>query len=538
MRLSIIEEKFVERPDGKCSKSNNGMVATAFPEATQAGVEILDKGGNAIDAACASAFALGVCEPQASGLGGQSLAILHCLDKTIAIDGSSYVPSLAHLSKLETGERSVGYKATTVPSTVAVLGYLHFRYGKIKWRDILNPAIRIAQEGYRITQLQHDLQKRELKNFVKVNSTSGKKYFLKDNAPYDVGDLFIQNDLANVLSEIAENGPRSFYQGLIAQRIHDDMEKNDGFIRNDDMARIPWPIERKVICRKYRNVRICTIPPPAAGNTLLMVLMMLNYISPKYIRNNSPESYHFIAETFRKSFMYRKQRAFDPHTYFQIPDRKMISHDFAKKQARSIRDRIDPNLPICEPFQEDTDTTHLSVIDNQGNAIGITQSIELAYGAKVAADGLGFLYNNYMREFEVKDASHPHYLRPGASPWTSVAPAIVFHKNKPWMVTGSPGGERIYSTIAQFLIQMFDKKMSMGDAVKEKRMHCSVGGTIFVEADQFDTNITDYLNNMGYKIVEKPPFYYGAIHAVMKCTSKKEFHGVAEFRRDGTACGI
>jgi len=538
MRLSTIESNFIETSDGKCSKSKNGMVATAFPEATQAGVEVLNKGGNAIDAACASAFALGVCEPQASGLGGQSLAILHYMGKTIAIDGSSYVPSLAHLSKLEKGERSLGYKATTVPSTVAVLGYLHFRYGKIKWRDILNPAIRIAQEGYRITQLQHDLQQRELKNFVNVNSNSGSKYFLKDNAPYEVGDLFIQNDLANVLSEIAENGPRSFYQGLIGQRIHDDMEKNDGFIRTDDMARIPWPIERKAICRKYRNVRICTIPPPAAGNTLLMVLMMLNYIPPKYIKKNSPESYHLIAETFRKSFMYRKQRAFDPHTYFQIPDRKMISHNFAKKQAQSIRDRIDPNLPILEPSQEETDTTHLSVIDNQGNAIGITQSIELAYGSKVAADGLGFLYNNYMREFEVKDASHPHYLRPGASPWTSVAPAIVFHKSAPWMVTGSPGGERIYSTIAQFLIQMFDKKMSMGDAVKEKRMHCSVGGTIYVEAEQFNTNITDYLKNMGYKIVEKPPFYYGAIHAVMKCTSKKEFHGVAEFRRDGTACGI
>jgi gamma-glutamyltranspeptidase/glutathione hydrolase len=304
------------------------------------------------------------------------------------------------------------------------------------------------------------------------------------------------------------------------------------------MARIPWPIERKAICRKYRNVRICTIPPPAAGNTLLLVLMTLNYISPKYIQNNSPESYHFIAETFRKSFMYRKQRTYEPNIYSQIPDRKMISHSFAKEQAWSIRDRIDPTLPILEPSEEDTDTTHLSVMDNMGNAIGITQSIELAYGAKVAADGLGFLYNNYMREFEVKDASHPHYLRPGASPWTSVAPAIVFYKSKPWMVTGSPGGERIYSTIAQFLIQMFDKKLSMGEAMKEKRMHCSVGGNIYVEENRFHPNITDYLKNMGYKIVEKPPFYYGAIHAVMKCTSMNAFHGVAECRRDGIACGV
>jgi gamma-glutamyltranspeptidase/glutathione hydrolase len=538
MNASIIEDKFVETNDGKCSKSQKGMVSTAFPEATQAGVEILSKGGNAIDAACAAAFALGVCEPQSSGIGGQSMAILHHQDKTIAIDGSSVVPSLAHLSKLDKGQRSYGYQATTVPSTVAVLGYLHFRYGNIKWRDILQPSIRIAQEGYRITQLQHDLQKRELDKFLKIKPKSGAKYFLKDNKPYDVGDLFIQNDLANVLSDIAENGPRTFYQGLIAQRIHDDMEKNEGYIRKDDLARIPWPIERKPICRKYRNLRIYTMPPPAAGNTLLLVLMMLNYIPSKFFRKNSPESYHFIAETFRKSFMYRKQRRYEPNIYFQIPDKKMISYDFAKEQAWSIRDRIDPDLPILEPVQENTDTTHLSVMDSQGNAIGITQSIELAYGSKAASDGLGFLYNNYMREFEVKDASNPHYLRPGATPWTSVAPALVFYKNKPWMVTGSPGGERIYSTVAQFLIQMFDKKMSMADSIKAQRMHCSVGGTIYVEENRFDDHIINYLKEMGYKIVEKPPFFYGAIHAVMKCNSRKEFHGVAEVRRDGTACGI
>jgi len=538
MKISTIESKFEETSDGKCRKAPNGMVATAFPEATQAGVEILSKGGNAIDAACAAAFALGVCEPQASGLGGQSLAILHHMGKTIAIDGSSYVPSFAHLSRFGSNERSYGYKATTVPSTVAVLGYLHFRYGRIKWEEIVQPAIRIAQEGYRITQLQHDLQKRELDNFLKIKSKSGAKYFLKDNKPYDVGDLFIQTDLAQVLMSIAENGPRAFYQGLIAQRIHEDMEKHKGFIRSDDLARIPWPIERKAISRKYRNVRICTIPPPAAGNTLLLVMMMLNYIPPKYIRKNSPEAFHFVAETFRKAFMYRKQRAYDPNTYYQIPNKKMISHDFVKEQAWSIRDRIDPDLPIVEPPQESTDTTHLSVMDNQGNAIGITQSIELAYGAKVAADGMGFLYNNYMREFEVKDPSHPHYLRPGASPWTSVAPAIVFYKDKPWMVTGSPGGERIYSTVAQFLIQMFDKKVSMGDAVKAPRMHCSVGGTIYLEEDRFNTDVVDYLKDMGYKIVTKPPFYYGAVHAVMQCISKKEFHGVAEVRRDGTAGGM
>ena len=174
MKPSKIEAQFQPTDDKKCAAGENGMVATAFPEATQAGVEILEKGGNAIDAACAAAFALGVCEPQASGIGGQSTAIMHVDGKTIAIDGSSRVPSLAHIEQFNNkSERAIGYRATTVPSTVAVIGHLNFRYGKLKWLDILQPAIRIAREGYRITKLQCDLQARELEKFLSVPSQSG-----------------------------------------------------------------------------------------------------------------------------------------------------------------------------------------------------------------------------------------------------------------------------------------------------------------------------------------------------------------------------
>lgn len=541
MNIAKIEEKFRSDEKNKFASAPYGMVASAFPEATQAGVEMLQKGGNAVDAACATALTLGVCEPQSSGLGGQSSVILHFKGKTFALDGSSRVPSLAHISKFGNGERSKGYRATTIPTTVAVMGYLNFKYGRLEWKDIVQPAIRIASEGYRITELQHGLQKRELDNFLKIPSKSGAKYFLKNgNEPYQPGDLFIQPDLANTLLYLAEHGPRSFYQGMIAKRIDDDMRVNKGFLRADDLALMPWPIERKILKRHYRSVSIATAPPPAAGRTLLLVMLMLRQLPVKVIRQESPQFYHFFSETLRKAFLFRTQRPFDPNTFFQISDKKMINRKFAQEQAKSIRDRIDPDLPLVDPKEEDGETTHLSAMDGEGNAIGITQSIELSYGARTAAEGLGFLYNNYVRALDINDPSHPHFLRPNATPWTSVAPSIIFYKNSPWIVTGSPGSERIYSSVAQFLTNMLDKGESMDRAIEKPRLHCSLGGKVSIEANRFNPEIVSYLEGMGYQIDRKSDydFYFGAIHSVMKCLTREGFQGAAEVRRDGAAGGI
>ncbi|MBN2319920.1 MAG: gamma-glutamyltransferase [Acidobacteria bacterium] len=542
MNIPKIEEKFRTDENNKFAAAPNGMVASAFPEATRAGVEMLGKGGNAVDAACATALALGVCEPQSSGLGGQSSVILHFRGKTIALDGSSRVPSLAHISKFAKGERSKGYRATTIPTTVAVMGYLNFKYGKLEWKDILQPAIRIASEGYRITELQHRLQERELENFLKIPSKSGAKYFLKNGSePYQPGDLFIQPDLANTLLYLSEHGPRSFYQGMIAKRIDDDMQANKGFLRADDLALMPWPVERRILKRHYRSVSIKTAPPPAAGRTLLLVMLMLRQLPVRIIRQESAQFYHFFSESLRKAFLFRTQRPFDPNTFLQISDKKMINRKFAQEQAKSIRDRIDPSLPLVDPKEdEDGETTHLSTMDNEGNAVGITQSIELSYGARTAAEGLGFLYNNYIRALDINDPSHPHYLRPNATPWTSVAPSIVFYKDKPWIVTGSPGSERIYSTVAQFLTHILDKDQSMARAVENPRLHCSLGGKVSIEADRFNPEIVTYLEEMGYQIEKKSDFdfYFGAIHSVMKCLTREGFQGAAEVRRDGTAGGI
>lgn len=518
------------------------MVSSAFPDATRAGLEMLKKGGNAIDAACATALALGVCEPQASGIGGQSMAILHINGKSIAIDGSSRSPSLAHSSVYKKKRsRRLGYRAATVPSTLSTIGFLHKKYGKLEWQKIVAPSIRIAKNGYMITQLQHNLQTRELDNFFLIKSKSGAKYFLKDGlTPYGVGDRFIQSDLAYTLEIISENGFESFYQGEIAKVIDRDMRNNRGLVRYEDLVFIREPIEKKPISRKYRHVSIVTLPPPAAGRTLLLTLMMLNHLPSKFLRSGKPSSYHFVAETFRKAFLHRTQQPLQRHTYDQTGVNVGLERHFAKQMAESIHDSMDATLPMIDPDFGGEDTTHLSTMDDEGNAVGITQSIELAYGSKAAAEGLGFLYNNYMSAFEFSNANHPYYIRPNAIPWTSVSPSLVFYNKSLWMVIGSPGSQRIFSTITQFLSRIVDGNLPMSEAVDRPRFHCAIGGTVSMEEGGFSHEIVDYLKEIGYDVVmkERYSFYHGAIHAVMRLQTQRGFHGVAEVRRDGTAEGL
>ena len=536
---SCIEESFSTRRDRKAAVSKRGMVATAFPEATAAGVSMLRKGGNAVDSACAAALALGVCEPQASGLGGQSTALLYVDRRMVAIDGSSRAPSMTHALILK--ERSAlltGYRAATVPSTVAALGYMAERYGQLDWQTIIAPAIRIARRGYRITPLQNKAQAANMDELLSVGS--GAAYFLKDGqVPYEPGDLFVQEDLADTLTHLSDFGYGSFYHGAMADSIDSDMCKNGGLLRKDDLAQMPTPVERTPISREYRGLHIYTIPPPGAGDTMLLVMMLLGNIHRRHLISKSPEAYHYIAEAFRKALLYRTQRPFDPNTYRQIQNNIHLSPKFAKQLSASIRNTVDSSLPSGGGVEDIEDTTHLSVMDSEGNAVSLTQSIELVYGSKAAAGGMGFLYNNYMSAFDTKRSSHPFFLRPNAVPWSSVCPSMVFDGKEPWIALGSPGSSRIFSTVSLFLSRLLDEGNSMYVAMERPRMHCSLNGTISLEKDDSTDALARHLKAKGYTmdIRERYSFYLGAIHAVLRCRTRPGFQGVAEVRRDGTAAG-
>ena len=518
------------------------MVASAFPDATNAGAWMLAEGGNAVDAACAVGFALGVCEPQASGLGGQTVAVAHVDGETFALDGSSRVPSLAHLERIERKrDLRIGYQATTVPSTPATLSWLHSRYGRLPWRAVLEPSIEIARNGYEITPLQQSLQERELDHFNSVPGRVAARYFLKNGeTPYQSGELFRQPDLADLLELLARSGVEAFYQGDVAEQIDRDMREHDGFLRADDLALIPWPIVRKTLRRRYRGVTLATMPPPGAGRILLLVMMMLNHLKSAALEEFSPETYHFFAEALRKSFLRRMGRPFDPNSYEQVRNKTLLSRTYARGLADSIRDDVDPSLPTIDPdIDEFGETTHFSTMDSDGNAVAVTQSIELVYGSKAAADGLGFLYNNYLSALETEEPSHPYYLRPGAVPWSTAAPTIVFRERTPWIALGSPGSERIFSSVAQVLSRIVDGSAPLDQAIDAPRLHCSIGGKISLEAERFDPAAIDRLTEAGYHVDELDAyaFYLGCVQAVLKRQSGEGFQGAADPRRDGSAAG-
>ncbi len=287
-------------------------------------------------------------------------------------------------------------------------------------------------------------------------AASGARYFLRNGAEvFETGERFTQPQLARVLDVVARDGITPFYRGEIAEQIDRDMRNHDGFLRMEDLALIPSPVERRVLQRSYRGYLVKSMPPPGAGRTLLLVLMTLGNLKSRFLAGRTPVRHHFLAEALRKAFLTRLDRPFDANTYHQIPDKVMLSRAYARELALSIADDIDDTLPLTDPPSTE-ETPHFSVMDAEGNAVSMTQSIELVYGAKVAADGLGFLYNNYMSALEDEDPSHPYYLRPNAVPWSSAAPTIVFRQGEPWLVTGSPGSERIFSTVGQFLSNVID----------------------------------------------------------------------------------
>lgn len=523
----VVESKKIKLPHPqRIAVSKNGMIATAHYKATECGVKILEKGGNAIDAAVASAFALGVCEPQASGLGGQTMMLIYLEgeNRIFAIDGSSRAPNRAlNEDFLTNSSKLLGYTASTVPSTPATLGYVQNRYGILSLSDVLAPSIQLAEKGYGVTDLQRKLQKIELKKFAKGNA--GALFLREGHRAFSVGQVFKQPVLAKTLSRLAKEGVEDFYIGKIAGIIHKDMQANGGLIQKDDLAQIPYPIEREAISCRYRNMMIHTMPPPGAGRTLVEMINILKKF-PTIERNpDTPRGAMLLAEIIRRAQLDRRDRPFEPNFYPQVQDRRMMSSEYAKLVSQQIHSRL----------KTKGETTHLSVMDKKGNVVALTQSIERVYGAKVATPSLGFLYNNYMSAFEYEDITHPYYLRPNGVPWASVAPTIVFRAKKPWLAIGSPGSERIASAILQTIIRL--SYQSPFDAVSAPRLHCSYDGKVSLEAAYMRDDIPKMLEKRGFKLDIREPmsFYLGCIQMVLR--DGDSFIGVADPRRDGSSGG-
>jgi gamma-glutamyltranspeptidase/glutathione hydrolase len=421
------------------------------------------------------------------------------------------------------GSRRLGHAATTIPSTPATLAYVLERYGTLNMADILGHSIILAENGYPITELQRKLQIRELKNLKKGNAG---QIFLRDgNRPFSVGHMFTQPALAKTLAHLVKYGIEDFYIGEIAQTIHKDMQDSNGLIHKDDLACVPYPIEREPVSGRLGRKTVYTMPPPGAGRTLIEMINIIKKFPHEKRNPNTPEGALLMAEVIRRAQLDRRDRPFDPNFFPQVQDRRMLSADYAKLVSQQIRTRI----------KTEGETTHLSVIDRVGNMVALTQSIERVYGSKTVTPSLGFLYNNYMSAFEYEDMAHPYYMRPNGVPWASVLPTIILRNKIPWLAIGSPGSERITSAILQVLLRL--DFQSPFDAVAAPRLHCAYNGKVSLEAAYMRDDIPEILSSRGFQINIREPmsFYLGCIQMVLK--EGKELIGVADPRRDGSASG-
>jgi len=510
----------------RLAASGTGMVASAHWLATEAGVEMLEDGGNAFDAAVATAFALGVCEPAASGLGGQSMLLVYRADdrRVIALDGSSRAPHRVPPGEVPHEELFRGYRATTVPSTPAVLGYVLQQYGTFPLRRILEPAIRLARAGFPVSQLQHNLMRREFQHLL---AGTAARFFLRDGERvHEVGEPLVQPVLARTLVRLAEAGIEDFYRGEIAAEIERDMVRNGGFIRRDDLAQIPWPLERLPLETSFYGDRVLTFGPPGAGRVVVEMLNVLDLFSADERDPDTPEGALLLANVIRRGQWDRRDRPFDPHFYWQISGQRMINPEHATALAAEFRRtrRIGTG-----------ETSHLSVVDRHGNMVALTQSIERVFGSYAVSPELGFLYNNYMGAYEHHDITHPYYLRPNTPPWASVAPTIALRSDRPWAALGSPGSERIASAVAQVLLRL--GRQSPFEAVDAPRLHCSADGAVNLEGPRMRDDIPRILEEHGFevRIREAYSFYLGCVALVLQ--EEGEFIGVADPRRDGAAGG-
>jgi gamma-glutamyltranspeptidase / glutathione hydrolase len=479
-----------EYPITRAVPAKHGMVVTPEPRAARIGVEILQKGGNAVDAAIAVGFALAVTYPSAGNIGGGGFMLIHLAagKKNIAIDYRELSPAATVRDTYldEKGEadavksRETGL-AVGVPGTVAGLALAHAKYGSGKFTlaQLIEPAITLARDGF---PASYDLADSliPVRQLLAHWPSSAKIFLRKDGQTLAEGDRLVQTDLADSLAAIARDGPRAFYEGPIAEKIVESVRAANGLITLEDFKSYRV-VERKPVHGTYRGYDVISMPPPSSGGVLL--IEMLNVLEGYTLRAREAQSMHNIIETMKRAYADRAQFLGDPD-YVKMP----LSGLMSKKYAAALRAEIDPNRarPSSEvragdaPSFEHPNTTHYSIVDRFGNAVANTYTLNLNYGVGLVAEGTGILLNNELDDFATKagapnafgligyDANAPG---PRKRPLSSMTPTIVLKNGKPYLVTGSPGGSRIITAVLQVLLNVIDFRMGIADAVAAPRIH-------------------------------------------------------------------
>ena len=503
----------------------NGMVATQEEMATRIGLEVLEQGGNAVDAGVAIGFALAVTLPRAGNLGGGGFMMVHSADKneTVAIDFREMAPLGASRDMyLDEDGNAVSkrsrftYLAVGVPGTVAGLALATERYGsgKLTLADLIAPAIKLAADGMPVSEdLASSLKARQKR--LQKWPESGKIFYKADGSLYQVGETLVQADLAASLQAIAEQGPKAFYEGEIAEKIAADMAANNGLITLNDLKNYK-AIIRRPVRGTYRGHEIVSMPPPSSGGVhVVQILNMLEHYPIKQFGHNSASTIHRMAEAMKLAYADRSEYLGDPD-HADVPIKGLTSKDYAAElvktidvsKARSASD-IKPNNPI--PY-ESNETTHYSVMDKDGNVVSTTYTINFSYGTGIVAAGTGILLNNEMDDFSAKPGVPNAYgliggdanaVAPRKRPLSSMTPTIVLKDGKPFLITGSPGGSRIITTTLQVIMNVIDHGMNIAEATVAPRIHHQwLPDEIRVE-EGLSPDTVALLQAMGHKVVVK-----------------------------------
>ncbi|WP_299806165.1 gamma-glutamyltransferase [uncultured Shewanella sp.] len=471
--------------------AKHGMVSSQEALATQAGVEILKQGGNAVDAAVAVGFSLAVTLPRAGNIGGGGFMLVHLSEpnKTIAIDYREMAPSKAHrdifldekgnpVNKLS---REHGL-AVGVPGTVMGMELALEKYGTMTMKQVTDAAIKMAKEGIIVTpDLQASLS--GLKRRIAQWPSSAEIFYKPDGSDFQSGELLKQPELAHSLSLIAKSGSEGFYQGETAQKLVNAIQKAGGIMTLADLKNYKV-VERDPVVGEYRGYQVVSMPPPSSGGVhIIEMLNMLEGYPIKELGHNTAATLHLMTESMKRAYADRSEYLGDPD-FYDVPVKALLSKDYAKQLAKQISpDKATPSSEIkpgkLAPY-ESNQTTHYSVVDQWGNAVSNTYTLNFSYGSGLVAKGTGILLNNEMDDFSAKPGTPNGYGLVGGEanavegnkrPLSSMSPTIVMKDGKPFIVTGSPGGSRIITTTMQIIMNVIDHDLNIAEATYAPRVH-------------------------------------------------------------------
>lgn len=512
-------------------KYHNGMVVCATPDAAKVGIDILKKGGNAVDAAVAVQFALAVSHPEAGNIGGGGFMVYRSANgESNTLDFREKAPAAASQNMYLDSAGNViegmslsTHQASGVPGSVDGMVQAHLKYGKLSWAQLVQPAIDLARNGFKITKRLASSLNYERALFVKLDS--GKTYMLKDGG-WKEGDLLVQEDLAKTLELIRDKGRDGFYAGKVADELVAEMKSGNGLITKTDLENY-HSVWRKSLTGDYKGYHIITMPPPSSGGiALLQLLHSVEKYPLQRWGHNQDSTVQLIVEAERRVYADRSKYLGDPD-FYKVPVDSLLNQAYIDNRMKNFSWAVATPSASIQPGTfagyESDQTTHYSIVDKQGNAVAITTTLNGSFGSKIFVNGAGFLLNNEMDDFSAKPGvpnmfglvgGKVNSIQPGKRMLSSMTPTIIEKGGKLFMVVGTPGGSTIITSVFQTILNVIDFNMNMQQAVDAKRFHHQwLPDEVDVEKDALDSATITKLQQKGYKIISHGPS--GRVDAIL-----------------------